>query len=100
MKTSCPSCNAVFAVDDKRVPNGGLTIKCPKCKAPFTAHLPKPGEESKTVKGIPVVVVRASNGGTLVDLRSPGAEQTMLDPGAGGTDMGMKPISLKDGETA
>jgi predicted Zn finger-like uncharacterized protein len=98
MKTSCPSCNAVFAVDDKRVPNGGLTIKCPKCKAPFTAHLPKPGEESKTVRGIPVVSGHVSTDGTVVDMRSPGADHTMIDPGSGHTDMDMKPV--KDGESS
>lgn len=97
MKTSCPSCNAVFAVDDKRVPNGGLTIRCPKCKAPFTAHLPKAGEESKTVKGIPVQVAAPSSDGTVVDMRTPGSDQTMIDPGSGHTDLDMKPI--KDGES-
>ena len=98
MKTSCPSCNAVYAVDDKRVPNGGLTIKCPKCKAPFTAHLPKAGEESKTVKGIPVHIAPATSDGTVVDMRTPGSDQTMVDAGAGHTDLDLKPINLRDGE--
>lgn len=93
MKTSCPSCHAVFAVDDKRVPNGGLTIKCPKCKAPFTAHLPKPGEESKTVKGIPVAALHTDSGGTVVDMRTPGGDASMHDS----TDMDLKPV--KAGES-
>ena len=97
MKTSCPSCHAVYAVDDKRVPNGGLRINCPKCKAAFTAHLPKPGEEARTVKGIPVVVQHAASDGTVVDMRTPGGDATMIDQRHGETDMDMKPV--KDGES-
>ena len=47
MKISCPSCRAAFALDDKRVPPAGLSIKCPKCKTPFVVHKPQPGEEGK-----------------------------------------------------
>ncbi len=96
MKTSCPSCNSVYSVEEKRVPSGGLTIKCPKCKAPFTAHLPRAGMESKTVKGIPVVAALASHDGTVVDLRAPGFEQASADSGHGNTDLDMKPV--RDGE--
>jgi predicted Zn finger-like uncharacterized protein len=99
MKTSCPSCNAVFAVDDKRVPNGGLTIKCPKCKAPFTTHLPRAGGESKTVKGVPVSVRSSSSGGTVVDQRPPVADESMLER-SDQTDLGMKPVGPKGSETA
>ena len=73
MKTSCPSCHAVYAVDDKRVPSGGLSIKCPKCKTSFTAHRPKEGQEEKTVVGIPHQVHAADGGGTVVDQRPPEA---------------------------
>ncbi len=53
MKISCPSCRAAFQLDDARVPPAGLSIKCPKCKGPFTVHRPKPGEEGKIVEGKP-----------------------------------------------
>ena len=44
MKISCPNCSAAYELDDKRVPAAGLSIKCPKCKNPFTVHKPKAGE--------------------------------------------------------
>jgi predicted Zn finger-like uncharacterized protein len=57
MKISCPSCRAAFQLDDARVPPAGLSIKCPKCKGPFTVHRPKPGEEGKIVEGKPAGAV-------------------------------------------
>ena len=57
MKISCPSCRAAFQLDDARVPTAGLSIKCPKCKSPFTVHRPKPGEEGKIVEGKPAGAV-------------------------------------------
>jgi hypothetical protein len=44
----------VFALDDKLVPANGLSIKCPKCAAPFSFHAPKPGEAGKLVAGVAV----------------------------------------------
>lgn len=41
MKISCPNCAAAYELDDARVPPAGLSIKCPKCKNPFTVHRPK-----------------------------------------------------------
>ena len=41
MKISCPNCAAAYELDDSRVPPAGLSIKCPKCKNPFTVHRPK-----------------------------------------------------------
>jgi predicted Zn finger-like uncharacterized protein len=41
VKISCPSCSAAYELDDSRVPPAGLSIKCPKCKNPFTVHKPK-----------------------------------------------------------
>ena len=50
MKISCPNCSAAYELDDSRVPPAGLSIKCPKCKNPFTVHRPKPGEtQGRTV---------------------------------------------------
>ena len=47
MKISCPNCSAAYELDDSRVPPAGLSIKCPKCKNPFTVHKPKAGEAAK-----------------------------------------------------
>jgi predicted Zn finger-like uncharacterized protein len=41
VKISCPNCAAAYELDDSRVPPAGLSIKCPKCKNPFTVHRPK-----------------------------------------------------------
>src|SRR5256884_9591596 len=49
VKISCPNCSAAYELDDSRVPPAGLSIKCPKCKNPFTVHRPKPGEAGKAV---------------------------------------------------
>jgi predicted Zn finger-like uncharacterized protein len=44
MRIQCPNCPAAYELDDGRVPPAGLSIKCPKCKTPFTVHRAKPGE--------------------------------------------------------
>src|SRR5438105_10885738 len=46
MKISCPNCAAAYELDDSRVPPTGLSIKCPKCKNPFTVHRAK-GDAAK-----------------------------------------------------
>ena len=51
MKISCPNCPAAYELDDARIPPAGLSIKCPRCKAPFIVHKPKPGDPAKAVKG-------------------------------------------------
>ncbi|HEX4386583.1 MAG TPA: zinc-ribbon domain-containing protein, partial [Myxococcales bacterium] len=44
MKISCPNCAASYELDDSRVPAAGLSIKCPKCKNPFTVHKASDGK--------------------------------------------------------
>lgn len=36
MKITCDKCNALYDVDDRRIPPEGLTMKCPRCLASFT----------------------------------------------------------------
>lgn len=48
MKISCPNCSAAYELDDSRVPPAGLSIKCPKCKNPFTVHRPKGDAAAKS----------------------------------------------------
>ena len=62
MKISCPSCSAAYELDDARVPPAGLSIKCPKCKKPFTVHKPKGGEAAKTLGGSAVPLPGQSGG--------------------------------------
>src|SRR5712672_2579117 len=44
MRIQCPNCPAAYELEDGRVPPAGLSIKCPKCKTPFTVHRPQPGD--------------------------------------------------------
>ena len=71
MKIACPHCRAAFALDDKRVPAAGLSIKCPKCKQPFAVHRAKPGEEGKLIEGKPLAVPLP--GGQQARKSAPGA---------------------------
>ncbi len=35
MKVQCPNCNRNYKVDDHRVPDGGLKMRCPQCSTVF-----------------------------------------------------------------
>ncbi|HZX96749.1 MAG TPA: tetratricopeptide repeat protein [Myxococcales bacterium] len=54
MKISCPNCSAAYELDDSRVPPAGLSIKCPKCKNPFTVQRPRAGDASKQGVAVPL----------------------------------------------
>ena len=62
MKISCPNCSAAYELDDSRVPPAGLSIKCPKCKNPFTVHRPKAGEAGKGAAKGPVALPGLAGG--------------------------------------
>ncbi|MBW2510244.1 MAG: zinc-ribbon domain-containing protein, partial [Deltaproteobacteria bacterium] len=38
IKVSCPSCNAAYDVDERRLPASGLRMRCPKCEESFQVH--------------------------------------------------------------
>jgi predicted Zn finger-like uncharacterized protein len=38
IKVSCPSCNASYDVDENRLPDSGLRMRCPKCAESFQVH--------------------------------------------------------------
>lgn len=38
IKVSCPSCNSAYDVDEHRLPDGGLRMRCPKCSESFQVH--------------------------------------------------------------
>ena len=38
IKVSCPSCNASYDVDEHRLPEDGLRMRCPKCSESFQVH--------------------------------------------------------------
>jgi len=87
MKISCPACHALFALDDKRVPANGLSIKCPKCKSQFAVHAPKAGEEGKVVIGVTVASTGAFrlHNPDIPDGKAHTPPRTMMDqPALGG----------------
>src|SRR6266436_6166190 len=54
MRIQCPNCPAAYELDDGRVPPAGLSIKCPKCKTPFTLHRTKAGESKAAGQKVPL----------------------------------------------
>jgi len=38
INVSCPSCNASYDVDEHRLPDEGLRMRCPKCSESFQVH--------------------------------------------------------------
>ncbi len=44
MKVTCQNCGGRFKIDDSKIPDQGLSLKCIKCAAPLTVH--RPGTES------------------------------------------------------
>jgi predicted Zn finger-like uncharacterized protein len=53
LKISCPNCSASYELDDARVPAAGLSIKCPRCKGPFTVHKSADGKANIKAAGAP-----------------------------------------------
>jgi cellulose synthase operon protein C len=40
MRVTCPSCQAAYNIDEKRVPPGGAKLKCSKCQSLFPIQAP------------------------------------------------------------
>ena len=81
MKISCPSCQSLFALDDKRVPANGLSIKCPKCKQAFSVQHPPAGHEGKVVHGVPL----SATGQMRVPVQDTVIDQTVVERQAPGS---------------
>src|SRR5712692_2694132 len=80
MRIQCPNCPAAYELDDGRVPPAGLSIKCPKCKTPFTVHRPKAGD-GKAGQKIPLPGTGAARAAKAPAAR---AGATGKQPGAKG----------------
>jgi predicted Zn finger-like uncharacterized protein len=46
MKVACPHCRAAYNIDDRRVPEKGLNVRCPKCRQTFPVRkeVPPPAD--------------------------------------------------------
>jgi predicted Zn finger-like uncharacterized protein len=62
VKISCPNCSAAYELDDSRVPPAGLSIKCPRCKNPFTVHRAKAEGAAKPAAAQGAVPLPGQNG--------------------------------------
>ena len=69
IKVSCPSCNASYDVDEVRLPDGGLRMRCPKCSESFQVH-----RDGSTAK--------AGGGAAPVASTPPPAKRTKVGIGA------------------
>ncbi|MFL5311909.1 MAG: tetratricopeptide repeat protein [Myxococcales bacterium] len=73
MRIQCPNCPAAYELDDGRVPPAGLSIKCPKCKTPFTVHRAKPGEGKPAGQKVPLPGTGAPPARPPPGTKSPGS---------------------------
>ncbi|HEY5675617.1 MAG TPA: tetratricopeptide repeat protein, partial [Myxococcales bacterium] len=62
MKISCPNCSAAYELDDSRVPPAGLSIKCPRCKNPFTVQRARAEGAARPVAAQGAVPLPGQNG--------------------------------------
>src|SRR5690349_17372043 len=88
MRIQCPNCPAAYELDDGRVPPAGLSIKCPKCKTPFTVHRQKPGEAAPAGHKVPLPgngapAAKPSGARTGNTAKQPGAKGAVPLPGTG-----------------
>jgi predicted Zn finger-like uncharacterized protein len=44
MKAQCPSCKALFNIDDSKIPEKGAHVTCTKCKTRFEVKKPAPAQ--------------------------------------------------------
>src|SRR5437879_1522849 len=84
MRIQCPNCPAAYELDDGRVPPAGLSIKCPKCKTPFTVHREKAAD--------------GKGAGQKVPLPGTGAQPSR--PSAGAKPPGAKGVAFPGGQVA
>jgi len=52
----CPGCSASYQVDERRVPAGGLRMRCPKCSTAFVVEKPSAGQPASGDANLPAQV--------------------------------------------
>ncbi|MBI5538387.1 MAG: zinc-ribbon domain-containing protein [Deltaproteobacteria bacterium] len=85
LKVECEGCGSPYKVDDRRVPPGGLKMRCPKCGATFVVR--KDTAEGAADKPAPAPAPAATP-----SLHSAAAKRTMLGVGAPGLP-GLSPFA-------
>lgn len=86
IKVSCPSCGASYEVDEHRLPEGGLRMRCPKCSESFQVH--RDGSTAKSGGGAaPGAVKRTRRKPTQVGIGGPDVQPPELPMPAGEVDL-------------
>lgn len=117
MRVVCPHCTAAYKVDDRKIPLGGLTVRCPKCQksfpvrpspeaggaVPLPATAPRPPDPSQTqTAGIPLPAPnpeRVTQSQPLPSAAPSSAKPAFVAPDAetpfGEEDLGLNPPSAQ-----
>ena len=75
MIVTCPDCDTSFQLDESRIPQKGIRVRCSRCKHAF--HLAHPSVSRS--EAIDAVVEEAvSSGGTS----TPSVTQDLVEPGS------------------
>ncbi|HET6923067.1 MAG TPA: zinc-ribbon domain-containing protein, partial [Anaeromyxobacteraceae bacterium] len=54
MRVACPHCQAEYDVDERRIPAGGLNVKCPKCQKAFPVRKAAQGGGAQASTAVPL----------------------------------------------
>lgn len=58
MRISCSHCSAEYNVDERRIPDSGLNVRCPKCQGTFPVRRPAPAAAGAAVPLPPPAAAR------------------------------------------
>jgi predicted Zn finger-like uncharacterized protein len=60
MKVVCPHCRASYGIDDRRIPDKGLNVRCPKCRDTFPVRKTAAAEAAVPLPAPPVAAPAVS----------------------------------------
>lgn len=83
MRITCPSCQASYNIDDRRLPAAGLNVRCPKCQNAFPVKPPPPVPAA----AVPLPVAAAAPAAASPPEPPPAAGATAVPDGLGGETM-------------
>ena len=89
MNVTCVSCNAPYAVDERRLPSAGADMRCPKCGTSFRIHPdgrteakgpppPPPGVSKRAIAVPSPGAIRAAGSKRQVPPATPGVPETAV----------------------
>ncbi|HEX7624803.1 MAG TPA: zinc-ribbon domain-containing protein, partial [Anaeromyxobacteraceae bacterium] len=78
---ACPTCSSEYNIDERRVPPGGLNVRCPKCQGAFPvrpplgggAAVPLPGGTRPAKVALPTPTVPPAPAGATLRFQAPAA---------------------------